>query len=126
MLKEIEQCCQTDTDLDSTPLHHLMYLLWPLIREKFPIQMRSAEVSRIPPNGDEIGSAYLLRVRELWQDRTGEDHAVSDTIEKLFRGVVEASLSPSVKSTLKQVVGLTNLTYALWAAHVTQYNDHEI
>ena len=88
--------------------------------------MRSAELCRIPPNVDERGSAYLLWVRELWQDRTAEDPVVSDTIEMLFRGAVEASLSPSVQSTLKKWVGLTNLTYALWAAHVTQYIDNEI
>ena len=88
--------------------------------------MRSAELCQIPPNADERGTAYLLRVRELWQDRTGEDPAVSDTIEMLFRGAVEASLSPSVQSTLKHVVGLTNLTYTVWAAHVTQYIDNEI
>jgi len=44
----------------------------------------------------------------------------------LFRGAVEASRSPSVQTTLKKVVGLANLTYALWAAHVTQYIDNEI
>lgn len=44
MLTEIEQRCGTDLDADSTPLHQVVHQLWPMVREKFPIQMKSAEL----------------------------------------------------------------------------------
>lgn len=126
MLKEVEQQCGTDADSDNIPLHQVVDQLWPAIREKFPIQMKSAELCRIPPNDSERGAAYLLRVRELWQDRTGEDPATSEIIEMLFRGAVEASLPPTVQTSLKNVVGLSSMAYTVWAAHVTQYIDNEL
>ncbi|XP_029932519.1 uncharacterized protein LOC115376851 [Myripristis murdjan] len=126
MLREIEQHCLTDADPDDVPLSHLVHSLWPAIREKFPVQMRSAELSRIPPDEDEKGAAYLLRVREMWQDRTGEDPVDNETLELLFRGAVEASVPPSTQAALKKVVGLPVINYHMWAAHVTQYLDNEL
>lgn len=44
----------------------------------------------------------------------------------LFRGAVEASLPPSVQTTLKSVVGLPSQAYTVWATHVTQYIDNKL
>ena len=126
MLAETEQLSNTDKDPDDQPLHLLVHLLWPVVREKFPVQMRSAELCHIPPEVNEKGVAYLLRVRELWQERTGEDPAVSETIELLFRGAVENSVPQAVQKRLKQVVGLPTVTYTVWAAHVIHYIDNDL
>lgn len=126
MLKEVEEQCGTCDDKDSLPLQHRVHLLWPAIRQKFPIQLKSAELLRIPPNDGESGTAYLLRVRELWQTRIGEDPTDTDATELLFRGAVEASVSPTVLTSLKNVVGLSSMTYSVWAAHVTEYIDREL
>lgn len=114
MLKEVEQY----TEFDSTSLH---YLLCPVIRAKLPIQMWSVELCHFPQNDNETVTAYLLMVRQLWKDRPGEEPAASNTIERLFRAAVEASLPSPVQTTLKPVMGLPSLTYTVWAAHVTHY-----
>ena len=67
----------------------------------------------------------LLRGKELWQDRTGVDPSGNETMEIIFRGSVESSLSPTVQAALKAVVGLQSMPYAIWAAHIIQYRDNE-
>lgn len=62
MLKEVEKRCGTRVDKDSLPLDQIVYLLGPLIRQKFPIQIKSTDLCCIPPNDGESGTAYLLRV----------------------------------------------------------------
>ena len=65
-------------------------------------------------------------MRDLWKERTGEDPTSGETIEVLFRIAVEASLPSSVQTTLKKVISLLYMTYAVWAAHITQYIDNKL
>lgn len=87
---------------------------------------KSAALCNIPPRQGEKGADYLMRTRELWQQKTGEDPVGEDTVGKLFRGAVENSLPKSVQDRLRTTIGLNAMGYKYWEEHIRVYLDNEI
>ena len=126
LLRDVEQVSGTVLDPDDLPLVRVVNQLWPTIREKFPIEIKTDDLLCIPPNEGERGRAYLLRAREIFHDRVGVDPASDTHTEVVFRAAVHSSLPTDVVLALRNVVGLSALPFAQWAAHVTLYMDNEL
>lgn len=124
LLKVVETTAHTSLYGDDLPLTRVVDSLWPVLRVRYPVQ--TTELHRVPPKKGETGAQYLQRARDLWLDMIGEDPLGSPSLELLFKGAVEAAMSPHVQGQMKQVVGRIHMTYGTWAAHVEVYMDNEL
>lgn len=101
-LAELEYTVGSTDVADDVLLERWFHALWPRIREKFPINMESSDLNNTPPREDKRGSAYLTRVRELWDTKIGVDPAVDRA--SWVMSVVVKSQSDDVRNELEFMV----------------------
>jgi len=77
----------------------------------------------MPPLDGEGGAAYLGRIRELWNEKLGEDFLEDSRTKRLFRISIESSVTVTIKTELKGTVGLMDINLYDWEAQVRRHID---
>jgi len=82
-----------------------------------------SKLMTMPPLDGEGGAAYLGRIRELWKNKLGEDFLEDSMTELLFRMSIESSVTVTIKTELKRIVGIKYMNFYDWEAQVRRHID---
>ena len=98
-------------------------LIWRALRDIYPTNIHPDAVIIEPLKEGEAPRAYVARALQKWRDKTGSDSTRSLMETALVRTKIEQGLPEPVRKKLIEVVGLGNMTSAIYIDNVAHYVD---
>lgn len=100
--------------------------LWTAVRTAYPQKQNIQKLWQLEFDLTEGGAKFLRVARQLWEEEIDEDPTDPNSkMHMMFRTACEKAVSMPIQNKLQAVVGLPNMEYAMWAAHMIKYIDDE-